>query len=766
MSRKKETAKNRSDHEQEATYRTLFDSIDEGFVIAELLFDEDGKPFDLLVLETNASFERMMRTTNSVGKRALEIFPNAEASWFETYRRVVETGQSLRFENYLAALDSWFNLYIWRVGEAGSHRFAIVFNDITERKKAEQESRRANELLQATLDSSLEEIQLFKAIRDDTGTIVDFVWLFTNKKWNDHWGPMTGKRLLEENPGVVETGLFDKFIRVTESGVPVLHEQYYAHEQFNGWFLQSLVKVGDGFLTTSLEITERKRAEEALRESEAQHRALFDSIDEGVCLFERLPLRPDGRRDYRYIAMNPAMQAMFGIPDLSGQSIRDNFPDEVEDWYDDYDRVLETGQSIRFERESTPQGLVLEMYVTRLEDGSGRRLLAVMQDVTQRKQAEEKLRRSEERLRLIIAGAKGYSIFTTDADGVINSWNPGAAQIFGWSEAEILGQKGDVLFTPEDRASGEPRKELETARTEGVAPDIRWHQRKDGSRVFISGEVRPLGNGQLTGFAKIGRDLTAQRQAEEALRVHQEQLQLLNENLEQKVQEKTIEVRRLASDVINATQRERQRISRVLHDDVQQRIYAIQMQLSFVKNRLPREHDTGRRHISEIEKDLSEIVQITRNLSIDLSPSLPPGDGLAHAIECLISRIQEQYSLPVELQADGPFLIPKEELHVLLFNCVRELLFNIVKHARASKAVVALTWLENGIQIEVRDDGKGFPEHLSEKEVRKQVDVPRSLGIPTIRYQLSMFGGSMRINSKPGAGTQIILFAPIMSDSL
>jgi signal transduction histidine kinase len=104
---------------------------------------------------------------------------------------------------------------------------------------------------------------------------------------------------------------------------------------------------------------------------------------------------------------------------------------------------------------------------------------------------------------------------------------------------------------------------------------------------------------------------------------------------------------------------------------------------------------------------------------------------------------------------------PNEELHVLLFNCVRELLFNVVKHARASRAVVALAWLENVLQIEVRDDGKGFPNDMPEKEVSKQHDLPRSLGIPTIRHQLSMFGGSMEINSKHGAGTQIILIIPV-----
>ncbi|MDD9731288.1 PAS domain-containing protein [Mameliella sp. AT18] len=148
------------------------------------------------------------------------------------------------------------------------------------------------------------------------------------------------------------------------------------------------------------EAIERARAAEALRLNEARHRALFESIDEGVCLFERLPLRSDGLRDYRYINMNPAMQAMFGIPDLSGQSIRDNFPEEVEDWYDDYDRVLETGVPLRLVRESKPQGMVLEMFVTRVEereDEGGQMLLAVMKDVTIRVRAERALRDSEAR---------------------------------------------------------------------------------------------------------------------------------------------------------------------------------------------------------------------------------------------------------------------------------------------------------------------------------------------------------------------------------
>ncbi|HEU4634633.1 MAG TPA: ATP-binding protein [Edaphobacter sp.] len=138
------------------------------------------------------------------------------------------------------------------------------------------------------------------------------------------------------------------------------------------------------------------QAEETLRRSEKRYRAVFESVEEGVCILERLPLRPNGQRDYRYVAMNFAMQRMFGIADLTGQSVRDNFPNEVEAWYDDYDYVLETGKSIRFERESVPQRKYLEMFIARMEDGDSNALLVVLQDITARKQAEAILRENEQ----------------------------------------------------------------------------------------------------------------------------------------------------------------------------------------------------------------------------------------------------------------------------------------------------------------------------------------------------------------------------------
>ena len=106
-----------------------------------------------------------------------------------------------------------------------------------------------------------------------------------------------------------------------------------------------------------------------------------------------------------------------------------------------------------------------------------------------------------------------------DVDGRVSTWNEGAARVFGYEEEEILGADGAILFTPEDRESGAPERELQKARTEGRAEDERWHMRKDGSRFWASGFVRSVldEEGNLLGFSKVARDLTERKRVEEAV---------------------------------------------------------------------------------------------------------------------------------------------------------------------------------------------------------------------------------------------------------
>ena len=126
----------------------------------------------------------------------------------------------------------------------------------------------------------------------------------------------------------------------------------------------------------------------------------------------------------------------------------------------------------------------------------------------------EEARAREERLRLILDSARDYAIITTDVDRRITSWSAGAEATFGRSSEDAIGSSIDDFFTPEDRSAGVPEREIATAITDGCAPDVRWHLRADGSRVFINGSVHPIvdGEGGCAGFLKIARNETHERE--------------------------------------------------------------------------------------------------------------------------------------------------------------------------------------------------------------------------------------------------------------
>ena len=134
----------------EERYRTLFESVDEGFCIFEMLFDAADRPVDYRFLEMNPMFERHTGLSNATGRTARELLPGLEQFWFDTYGRVALTGESVRFENEAPSMGRWFDVYATRIGGAASRKVALLFSDISARKRSEDELRRlADDLAEA-----------------------------------------------------------------------------------------------------------------------------------------------------------------------------------------------------------------------------------------------------------------------------------------------------------------------------------------------------------------------------------------------------------------------------------------------------------------------------------------------------------------------------------------------------------------------------------------------------------------------------------------
>jgi len=215
------------------------------------------------------------------------------------------------------------------------------------------------------------------------------------------------------------------------------------------------------------------------------------------------------------------------------------------------------------------------------------------------------------------------------------------------------------------------------------------------------------------------------------------------------------QVRALASELTAAEQTERHRIAQILHDDLQQRLFAIQMQMSFLQDAYEK-NDLKAFEVDfpQVEGWLAEAIKVTRQLSVDLSPPILHGEGLVEATIWLASQMEEQYSLAVDIKSRG---IPRqldENVRVLMFYAVRELLFNIVKHAGTLKAAVDFEHGDERLRVRVSDQGKGFDE--TEATSNSKI----THGLLTIRYRLSLLGCTMNIKSQPGQGTEAIIEAP------
>ena len=317
-------------------------------------------------------------------------------------------------------------------------------------------------------------------------------------------------------------------------------------------------------------------------------------------------------------------------------------------------------------------------------------------------------------------------------NGLLMDVNEAYLRYFGYERDEIIGRTPQELeqwLDPDERADLVSR-----VRAEGRIRDFEidtGHPSGRGKTILLSLQHVTIEGEEalISAFIDVTERVRAERQ-----------------------------IHTLAAQLTVAEQEERQRVSQILHDDLQQRLYAVHVQLSLLATALETDdRQSIQEEMANLEEQLAKTITLTRHLSIDLSPPVLKEDGLVQAISWLSAQMREQYGLEVQVQANNGLPDFDDHLRVLLFQVVREMLFNVVKHAGVGHALVQLEQSDHHLHISVSDDGQGFDAGA------RLATGYNTRGLSDIRQRLELLGCRMNVNSAPGKGTRLTIDIPLLN---
>jgi PAS domain S-box-containing protein len=561
----------------EAKYRTLFETIDEGFCLIEVLFDQAQQPVDYRFVEVNPAFERQTGLSAPTGRTASELAPRLEQYWFDTYGAVVRTGQSVRFEQQAAQLQRWFDVYAFRVGEPAQHRVAVLFTDISQRRQAEEVLRQSEQqhafLLQLSdrlrplVDATDIQYQAVCAVGQHLGASrVGYAEDLGNDQhivvtrnytqpgvlsiegkyhYNDY-GPELLRAFKEGRTVVRPDIVHDPTLTAEEKAahaalqlgatvnVPLRKDGrlvavlFMHYPTAHAWTAHELTLLEETAERTWAAVM-RARAEAELRESEKRFRVMADAVPQIVWITDAEGNAEFFNRQWRlYTGALPALSTASAV---AGDYVH---PDDGPHTMQVFAQAQRTGTIFEVEHRIRAADGTYRWFLVRAEpfhdpaSGQVVRWFGSSVDIHDRKQVEEALLRSQERLQQALT-IDTVGILFFDLEGSLHDGNAAFERMSGYSRAELAQGhvRLDVLTAPAFAAT--TQRALQELRTTGKStPFEKQYLRPDGSYWWGLSAGKRLSD---TECVKFVLDITEAKRAEEALRHSQLLLQRSNKQL-------------------------------------------------------------------------------------------------------------------------------------------------------------------------------------------------------------------------------------------
>jgi PAS domain S-box-containing protein len=506
----------------------------------------------------------------------------------------------------------------------------------------------------------------------------------------------------------------------------------------------------------TLDITERKRAEVALNISEARYRRLFESAKDGILILDA--------ETARITDANPFIAELldYSHEELMGKELWQIGVFEDVEASKAAARELQEKRYIRYEDlplETKAGRRINVQFVSNVYSEGDRPVIQCnIRDISDRKQAEARLREEERRFRTLVEQVRDYAIFMTDTQGRATSWNEGVRRVLGFGEGEWIGRDiVPLIFTPEDVQDGVGQRDFDHATATGTAGDDRWVMKKDGTRFFALGIVTALRDdaGSLLGFTKVMRDQTERKKIEDRLR-------------------------QVAADLSEADRRKDEFLAMLAHE-LRNPLAPIRNGLQIL--RLTKGNTDGAaeqaleimeeqtHHLTRLVEDLLDVSRITRG-KIELRKE--PVDlavAMGHAAESVRPLAEARRHDFTVLPPPGPVMLAADptRLEQVLVN----LLNNAVKYTKPGGHISLTAGREGeGVVIRVRDTGVGISAdllpHIFDLFTQAQRTLDRSegglgIGLTMVNRLVGLHGGSVEAYSTgPDQGSEFVVRLPAL----